>query len=102
MRESQPDRSKSLRSARMPAPQSRKRSGMPAHSSRRREPATTRLTSGPNSENKDRIEEESMNDPTTTDVGGLSPNAFSSLFQAINGLRNRRALIAMLGCMVAG
>jgi hypothetical protein len=60
------------------------------------------LTSGPNSENKDRIEEESMNEPTTTDVGGLSPNAFSSLFQAINGLRNRRALIAMLGCMVAG
>ena len=35
-------------------------------------------------------------------VGGLSPDAFSSLFQAINGLRNRRALVAMLGCLVIG
>lgn len=35
-------------------------------------------------------------------IGGLSPDAFSSLFQAINGLRNRRALFAMLGCLVAG
>jgi hypothetical protein len=35
-------------------------------------------------------------------VGGLSPDAFSSMFQAINGLRNRRALIAMTGCMFAG
>ena len=35
-------------------------------------------------------------------IGGLSPDAFSSMFQAINGLRNRRALIAMVGCMFAG
>ena len=35
-------------------------------------------------------------------IGGLSPGAFASLFQAINGLRNRRALVAMLGCMVIG
>lgn len=35
-------------------------------------------------------------------IGGLSPDAFSSLFQAINGLRNRRALVAMLGCLVIG
>jgi len=35
-------------------------------------------------------------------IGGLSPDAFSSVFQSINGLRNRRALFAMLGCMIAG
>jgi hypothetical protein len=35
-------------------------------------------------------------------IGGLSPDAFTSLFQAVNGLRNRRALIAMLGCLVIG
>lgn len=35
-------------------------------------------------------------------VGGLSPDAFSSLFQAVNGLRNRRALTAMVGCLFAG
>jgi len=35
-------------------------------------------------------------------IGGLPPGAFASLFQAIDGLRNRRALIAMLGCMVVG
>jgi hypothetical protein len=29
---------------------------------------------------------------------GLSPDAISSLFQAIGGLRNRRALLAMAGC----
>ena len=33
---------------------------------------------------------------------GLSGHAFSSLFQAITGLRNRRALVAMLGCMFVG
>ena len=33
---------------------------------------------------------------------GLSGHAFSSLFQAVTGLRNRRALIAMLGCMFVG
>ena len=37
-----------------------------------------------------------------TAIGGLSPDAFTSLFQAINGLRNRRALFAMLGCVVVG
>ena len=34
-------------------------------------------------------------------IKGLSSDAFSSLFQAIGGLRNRRALVAMLGCLVA-
>ena len=38
----------------------------------------------------------------TARIGGLSPDAFSSLFQAIGGLRNRRALIAMFSCLVAG
>ena len=33
---------------------------------------------------------------------GISAHAMSSLFGAINGLRNRSALIAMMGCMVAG
>jgi len=33
---------------------------------------------------------------------GLSGHAFSSLFQAVTGLRNRRALVAMLGCMFVG
>jgi hypothetical protein len=33
---------------------------------------------------------------------GLSGHAFSSLFQAVSGLRNRRALVAMLGCMFVG
>jgi hypothetical protein len=32
----------------------------------------------------------------------ISANAFSSLFQAVNGLRNRRALVALIGCTVAG
>ena len=35
-------------------------------------------------------------------IGGLSTDAFSSMFQAISGLRNRRALFAMLGCLFAG
>lgn len=45
-----------------------------------------------------------MTDPTQQPdaIGGLSTDAFTSLFQAINGLRNRRALVAMLGCMVMG
>lgn len=34
-------------------------------------------------------------------VGGLSPDAISSLFQAIGGLRNRRALLAMAACLIA-
>jgi hypothetical protein len=33
---------------------------------------------------------------------GISATAFSSLFGAINGLRNRRALIALMGCLVGG
>ncbi|MEO8807099.1 MAG: zinc ribbon domain-containing protein [Burkholderiaceae bacterium] len=39
---------------------------------------------------------------TTSPIGGLSTDAFSSMFQAISGLRNRRALLAMLGCLFAG
>src|SRR5438105_652290 len=35
-------------------------------------------------------------------IGGLSPDAFTSLFQAISGLRNQRALVAMLSCFVTG
>jgi len=35
-------------------------------------------------------------------IGGLSTDAFSSMFQAISGLRNRRALLAMLGCLFVG
>ena len=41
-------------------------------------------------------------DTSGNTIGGLSPDAFSSLFQSVNGLRNRRALLAMLGCMVIG
>jgi len=43
-----------------------------------------------------------MNPSQPGTIGGLSPGAFASLFQAIDGLRNRRALVAMLGCMVVG
>ena len=46
-----------------------------------------------------------MNTPTAHaagSIGGLSTDAFSSMFQAISGLRNRRALLAMLGCLFAG
>ncbi|MEQ1682530.1 MAG: zinc ribbon domain-containing protein [Burkholderiaceae bacterium] len=46
-----------------------------------------------------------MNTPSTgtaSPIGGLSTDAFSSMFQAISGLRNRRALLAMLGCLFAG
>jgi hypothetical protein len=39
---------------------------------------------------------------TSDRIGGLSTHAFSSMFQAISGLRNRRALLAMLGCLFAG
>ena len=34
--------------------------------------------------------------------GGLPPGAAASLFQAVRGLHNTRALAAMLGCMVVG
>ena len=40
---------------------------------------------------------EILSDPAPA---GLSGHAFSSLFQAVAGLRNRRALVAMLGCTV--
>jgi hypothetical protein len=40
--------------------------------------------------------------PVAARIGGLSPDAVSSMFQAINGLRNRRALVALLGCLGAG
>jgi hypothetical protein len=39
---------------------------------------------------------------TAGPIGGLSTDAFSSMFQAISGLRNRRALLAMLACLFAG
>jgi len=42
------------------------------------------------------------NSTPSAPIGGLSADAFSSMFQAINGLRNRRALIAMASCMFAG
>lgn len=35
-------------------------------------------------------------------IGGLSSDAFSSLFQAVGGLRNRGALTAMFSCFVTG
>jgi hypothetical protein len=44
----------------------------------------------------------SSSTPETATSSGLSPDAFSSMFQALNGLRNRPALIAMVGCMFAG
>lgn len=41
-----------------------------------------------------------MNPQQSTAPGGLSPDAFSSLFQAIGGLRNVRAAVAMLSCLL--
>ena len=41
-----------------------------------------------------------MNTQQSTAPGGLSPNALSSMFQAIGGLRNVRAAIAMLSCLL--
>ena len=38
----------------------------------------------------------------TSRMSGLSPDAFSSMFQAIGGLRNLRAAVAMLSCLFAG
>jgi hypothetical protein len=43
-----------------------------------------------------------MNSTPGSGFGGLSASAFSSVFGAIDGLRNRRALAAMLGCLVTG
>ena len=39
---------------------------------------------------------------TSAPISGLSSDAFSSLFQAVGGLRNRRAVAAMLGCLFSG
>jgi hypothetical protein len=44
----------------------------------------------------------SMNPAEPGTIIGLSPAAFTSMFRSIDGLRNRRALVAMLGCMVVG
>ena len=44
----------------------------------------------------------SSSTPETATSSGLSTDAFSSMFQALNGLRNRPALIAMVSCMFAG
>jgi hypothetical protein len=44
-----------------------------------------------------------MNTPAPSPrIGGLSPDAFSSVLQAVSGLRNQRALVATAGCMFAG
>ena len=45
-----------------------------------------------------------MSTDTASDAlpAGLSGHAFSSLFQAVTGLRNRPAIIAMLGCIFVG
>jgi hypothetical protein len=40
--------------------------------------------------------------PTPPNLAGLPPVAFGSVLQAIGGLRNRRALVALLGCLVVG
>jgi hypothetical protein len=37
-----------------------------------------------------------------TTIHGLSAAAFASVFESIDGLRNRRALAAMLGCLAIG
>jgi hypothetical protein len=49
-------------------------------------------------------EESSMSSDIASEAmpAGLSGHAFSSLFQAVNGLRNRRAIVAMLGCTFVG
>jgi hypothetical protein len=39
---------------------------------------------------------------TSDAPAGLSMGAFATVFQAVQGLRNRRAAFAMLGCFVAG
>ena len=38
----------------------------------------------------------------TPNLAGLPPVAFGSVLQAIGGLRNRRALLALLGCLIVG
>ncbi|MEO6362091.1 MAG: hypothetical protein ABIO71_02570 [Caldimonas sp.] len=44
-----------------------------------------------------------LNDPAPANPpAGLTAHAFSSLLLAVSGLRNRRALIALLGCLVTG
>ena len=44
-----------------------------------------------------------MSSDTVSDAPpGLSGQAFTSLFQAVAGLRNGRAVVAMLGCTFVG
>src|SRR5258706_371793 len=43
-----------------------------------------------------------MNTSTHDPIAGLSADAFSSLFQAVGGLRNQRALLAMAACLALG
>jgi len=43
-----------------------------------------------------------MNSPAHAPIAGLSADAFSSLFQAVGGLRNHRALLAMAACLAVG
>ena len=40
--------------------------------------------------------------PPSSNLAGLPPLAFGSVLQAIGGLRNRRALLALLGCLIVG
>lgn len=44
----------------------------------------------------------STDTPPSSLPAGLSPTAFSSLFGAVTGLRNGSAIVALLGCLVAG
>jgi len=44
----------------------------------------------------------STDTPPSALPAGLSPTAFSSLFEAVSGLRNGRAIVALLGCLVVG
>jgi len=43
-----------------------------------------------------------MSSETLSDAPALSGHAFSGLLHAVTGLRNRRAVVAMLGCLFAG
>ena len=44
----------------------------------------------------------STDTPPSALPAGLSSTAFSSLFEAVSGLRNGRAIVALLGCLVVG
>lgn len=43
-----------------------------------------------------------MQPDASSTFSGIGADAFSSMFQAVGGLRNRRALIAWLGCAIVG